>query len=74
MDGYYAQTYEGTIIAIFSARTLHFAPILLTLQKKRAGFRPFPVSNRGWSNGSSPFFLNGDSGSSPEPRLFIKQS
>lgn len=68
MDGYYAQTYEGTIIAIFSAKTLHFAPILLTLQKKRAGFRPFPVSNRGWRNGSAPFFLNGDSGSSPEPR------
>lgn len=68
MDGYYAQTYEGTIIAIFSAKTLHFALILLTLQKKRAGFRPFPVSKRGWRNGSAPFFLNGDSGSSPEPR------
>lgn len=47
---------------------MRFAPILLTLQKKRAGFRPFPVSKRGWRNGSAPFFLNGDSGSSPEPR------
>lgn len=68
MDGYYAQTHEGTIIAIFLAKTLHFEPILLTLQKKRAELKPFLIPKRGWRNGSAPFFLNGDSGSSPEPR------
>lgn len=59
---------KGQEFRYFRQKTLHFASILLTLQKKRVGLKPFLIPKRGWRNGSAPFFLNGDSGSSPEPR------
>lgn len=38
MDGYYAQTYEGTIIAIFLAKTVAFCTVFTIFAKEMSRF------------------------------------